>query len=499
MRILKVLILLMLYGPASAQGFRAYCETSGNINSVNRDIIETSPGNYMGWAVGVSVENSLAYYRINVFGLDGNGQQKWMKKYGTANWCYFSYHFTNRSFYKRNNHVYIATTLLDSLNNYSAILLKFDFQGNLLWQKVIQDTSQQLFPMRVVSSTDGGFLITGMAQKGSHEHVFCLKTDSLGNKVWLKNYLLDIKRSQARCLLQDSTTGKIIFTGVLSYSGASWSDTKSMVMVTDSAGNFIEMKHHYSGLNVDMIQSGKGKYLLTGMTIWYAQFRTSKPHALLYDINNISTPIWQYEYGTEQLEHGFTSIDKWDDSTFIVSGFIDTTWLKTSGYANTNLKYSFLNSQGRIKKELIYNYRQDTTVDFARTPRTVLKTSDGGWIVPVSNSFNDTMAYYFKYDANGCDSTLNYCLTVGLKEQVKMGISVFPNPSSDRLFITKSGAFNIPNTIEIVDLTGRIVGHYIMDANGLTLDIISWVPGMYLIRFKHKDQTILTEKFFKTN
>ena len=143
-----VIISVLLFSPAYSQGFRAYCETSGTSMSVNRDVIETSPENYLCWAVGLSFENSKAQFKINMFGLDKDGKQKFMKEYGTANWGYFSYHFTNRSFYKHNNHVYIATTLLDSLNNYSAILLKFDFQGNLLWQKVIQDTAQQLFPMR---------------------------------------------------------------------------------------------------------------------------------------------------------------------------------------------------------------------------------------------------------------------------------------------------------------------------------------------------------------
>ncbi len=499
MRTLVISILFMLFSPAYSQGFRAYCETSANIAALNRDVIETAPGQYMTWTNTFRNVNGKFLIRLELFGLDYSGKKVWQKNYGTFNWQYSSYHFTNRSFFKKGQFVYLATTLIDSLNNYSAILVKLDFQGNLLWQKVIEDTAQQLFPMRVVSSIDGGFLITGMAQKGSHEHVFCLKTDSLGNKIWLKNYLLDIKSSQARCLLQDSATGKIIFTGVLSYSGASWSDTKSMVLVTDSAGNYISMKHHYSGLNMDMINHGKGKYLMVGETDWYSAFLTRKPHALLYDINNINTPIWQYEYGTEQLEHGFTSIDQWDDSTYIVSGFIDTTWLVKSGHANTNLKYSFLSENGRIKKELIYNYRQDTTIDFARTPRTVLKTSDGGWIATVSNSYNDTIAYYIKYDANGCDSTLNYCLTVGLKEQVKKGVELFPNPANDVVQVMLPEESNQVFTITLVDVAGREVLQQTNLLNNHSIKIDALPAGLYLVKIMQGGILVHSAKLIKTD
>ncbi len=498
MRTLLFSILFMLFSPAYSQGFRAYCETSGTSMSVNRDVIETSPGNYLCWAVGLSFENSKAQFKINMFGLDKDGKQKFMKEYGTANWGYFSYHFTNRSFYKHNNHVYIATTLLDSLNNYSAILLKFDFQGNLLWQKVIQDTAQQLFPMRVVSSIDGGFLITGMAQKGSHEHVFCLKTDSLGNKIWLKNYLLDIKRSQARCLLQDSATKKIIVTGMLSYSGGSLSDTKSMVIVLDSSGNQIDMKHHYSGLNMDMIYCGSGKYLMVGETDWYAQYNTRKPHALMYNINNINAPIWQYEYGTEQLTNVFNSIERWNDSTFIIAGMIDSTAIKTGLY-NVHTKFSFMNISGHIKREFIYDYNTNKTTDFSQYPRTIIKTSDGGWIVPISNEYNDTIARYYKYDANGCDSTLNYCLTVGLKEQVKEGVGLFPNPANDVLQVTLPEESNKVYTIKLIDISGREVLQQTNVLNHQMIKIDALPAGLYLVKITQSGTLVHGAKLIKTD
>jgi hypothetical protein len=72
--------------------------------------------------------------------------------------------------------------------------------------------------------------------------------------------------------------------------------------------------------------------------------------------------------------------------------------------------------------------------------------------------------------------------------------AVFPNPSSD--FVTLSTIRGEAETVEIFDLSGKLV--YSASARkDLNIDVSSWMPGMYVIRWNKGNAKIAETKFIK--
>jgi hypothetical protein len=64
-------------------------------------------------------------------------------------------------------------------------LVKLDSSGNLMWEKIFQDPYTIQSGECVIQTSDGGYVITGSA---SYSEILVLKTDSLGNELWSREY-----------------------------------------------------------------------------------------------------------------------------------------------------------------------------------------------------------------------------------------------------------------------------------------------------------------------
>jgi hypothetical protein len=78
------------------------------------------------------------------------------------------------------------------------------------------------------------------------------------------------------------------------------------------------------------------------------------------------------------------------------------------------------------------------------------------------------------------------------------GISFYPNPVSDLLTIHADRIINKDLTIDIMDVSGKIVSSEIMKANTFDqqIDVKSLSNGVYLVKF-HNDEFTATDKFMK--
>lgn len=72
--------------------------------------------------------------------------------------------------------------------------------------------------------------------------------------------------------------------------------------------------------------------------------------------------------------------------------------------------------------------------------------------------------------------------------------AVFPNPSGD--YVTLSTIRGEAKTVEIFDLSGKLV-YSASAGKDLTIDIRSWMPGMYVIRWSNGSAKIAETKFIK--
>ena len=76
----------------------------------------------------------------------------------------------------------------DSNNKYIGVLIKFDLNGDTIWQKRFYDPANAVYPQMVSTSVDGGFLITGMYDDPLivAQQAMLIKTDASGNELWRK-------------------------------------------------------------------------------------------------------------------------------------------------------------------------------------------------------------------------------------------------------------------------------------------------------------------------
>lgn len=75
-------------------------------------------------------------------------------------------------------------------------------------------------------------------------------------------------------------------------------------------------------------------------------------------------------------------------------------------------------------------------------------------------------------------------------------LSMFPNPTSDNLFLQWDSETERQFTLEIRDIQGKLVYQSaIMEVNGMeNVDVKGWLSGTYVLEVKHEDLTLFTSK-----
>jgi len=81
-------------------------------------------------------------------------------------------------------------------------------------------------------------------------------------------------------------------------------------------------------------------------------------------------------------------------------------------------------------------------------------------------------------------------LTLNAKEnEIKNPISVFPNPTSDKINVTINNKFSQEFTISMSDMTGKRVYHQnFKNKNELTIDVRSFAKGNYILTIQNQKQ-----------
>jgi len=73
---------------------------------------------------------------------------------------------------------------------------------------------------------------------------------------------------------------------------------------------------------------------------------------------------------------------------------------------------------------------------------------------------------------------------LGIVDLSASGISVYPNPSAGKITLSGLAAY-VGQELTIVDLQGRTVANYIIDAEVQVLEVMQAVNGLYLIRIQN--------------
>ena len=510
MRYIIIFILLLASVGLNAQGFRSRYYLPNAKNNTSKAIFETTPGNYI---AGGFILDSAYTNRLCIMGLNSQGQLQWTKKYGSSKFTYLSNPFISRSYYKHENYLYYAGCVLDSNNKYIGVLIKFNFNGDSVWQKRYYDNADYVIPQMVTASADGGFLLTGIFEDPVNVGRKCMliKTDDNGNELWRKkinkNSYPDVQDGKA--IVQDSASKKIVIVG---YQYIGGSKSYNNILILDSLGVKLSQQSWdgtgAGGYLYDVIQTKDKKIVAVGTNLYpqtYAGSNLRGSYMVKFDIDTPTIPIWKI-YNFDKPEYGniFTSLVELPSGNLLVGGTIDTTFILGLPF-NAFVRITEFKHNGTLISNKYYNYKKNAlTSDNDQFLTSINLTSDGGWVCALNeNNFPSPNPFFFvKYDSTGCDSSLAYCASVaaGANEFMNddLRFKIYPNPSSGVLNIEISN-YTIDCRFKLTNVLGKEEQfEKTNEQNGnIRLNMHNIKNGVYFLHVFNKDRLIHTKKIIK--
>lgn len=315
-----LLLQLLTFTFFAQNGFKRQYYLPGSLNNTAKAVFEKNNGDLLLCGIVVDSLNGNYFNRLAIVGLNNTGQIQWVKKYGNLNFEYLDNSFITKWFYKIDDYIYHTGCVRDSNNKYIGVLVKFNLDGDTVWQKVYRDidTLEDVIPQGLCKSVDGGFLITGFFQNWSsnpYRKCLIIKTDKDGNELWRKKIGKSIPDTQdGKQIIQDSLTKKMLIVGY-QYIGNSVSWTAfDNILVCDSLGNKISQHSHCGtfegGVLVDLTKTSDSNYILVGQSTYpqtYGSFNLTQSLVLKININTPGQLVWRKNnFDTPSLVNIFT-------------------------------------------------------------------------------------------------------------------------------------------------------------------------------------------------
>lgn len=512
MRYLLFLILIYIGYFLNAQGFRVRHSISNGSKNSTKALFEVSPGNYIGAGFVTDSSGNQPVNCITIVGLGSQGQLLWAKKYKGHNKSYLTNQFIQRCFYKKDNHLYYAGCATDTAGSQIGVLLKFDMNGDTLWQRTYKDsTSIDLIPQMVTASVDNGFLITGFFQNWvtNTQQGLILKTDANGNELWRRKIDKAAPNVQdGKAIVQDSASKKIVIVG---YQYLNSNGLHDNLLILDSLGNKV---YHgklcttgIGGAAWDLIQTKDNSLVMVGLQIYTESlggYNCNRSFAVKFSIDSPSIPIWKID-GFDKLAiyNAFSCVIELTDGDLLLGGYIDTlqgVWNGPNNQPGSVLtRLTRVSKDGNIKWNRYYEYKMNqNSDDNLQQIHSINLSHDGSWLAAIEGyNFPGVNPFLFvKYDSTGCDSSLSYCAdvySVGLKSLSagKEKIRVFPNPARNEIHLEIADSEE--TELCIIDIYGKDVRKEKV-TQSQKVDVSDLKAGMYILNFTKDNENVYTTK-----
>jgi hypothetical protein len=194
-------------------------------------------------------------------------------------------------------------------------LLKTNSNGSMMWDKTFNGLlSNRYFGLCVQQTTDGGYIIAGyryssILQEGG---IWLIKTDSAGNKLWVKTFgEWDLDWDEG-CCVQQTSDGGYILTGSKTEPFPSY---KAVWLIkTDSNGN-MEWNKTFERAGYDfgyfVQQTFDGGYIIIGLTVIFDW------QVWLIKTDNVGNMEWDKTFGVNDFCY---CVQQTTDGGYILTG-----------------------------------------------------------------------------------------------------------------------------------------------------------------------------------
>jgi hypothetical protein len=265
----------------------------------------------------------------------------------------------------------------------SALIVKVDFSGNLLWNK----TYGGAYPgnlYAVVQTADGGYAAAGTLNV-TNEEFWLFKTDSLGNLLWEKTYGGSYN-DELYSMIQTSDGGFLLAGCTASFGTGSQPDL--WMVKTDANGN-AQWDRRYGDSVEDcaysVVQTTDGGYAMAG--------QINSHFCWLVKTDSSGLMQWNKTFGDSLLTTIGSSLVQASDLGYAICGY---------GNVSLNTNYDFIliktDSSGNMNWNRSYGGTQE---EFGRA---IIRTIDGGYAMGgYTESFGSGIrdAWLVKTDGNG--------------------------------------------------------------------------------------------------
>jgi len=472
---------------------------AGSLSGTSGNVIETPTGTYIVIGVTQDTLKNKTVSRLTLVGTDSQGNFLWRKSYGRYNFEYLNV-ISNGSV-KDNNGFLISICVKDSVTPQFGALIKFNYNGDTLWQKKYKETlPDDLIALNFTKSVDGGYLITGFSQSTTGTRCLVLKTDINGNELWRKKIAKNAPNmNMGYSIVQDTVTKNLIITG-LHYIGnsSSWT-SQAMILILDSLGNNPIRKsidnNNGGGLN-NLIQLKDKNFIASGQWGVNPNYGTSMATLIKFDITGKT--IWLRVFPEVNTGNVFGTTVELKNEDIAAIAFTDAV------INPRRTEFLILNKNSQLKSRKYIGsafYTQPPNQYATEAMPSMHLTSDKGFIL--SSWFPNKQAPHpysiIKLDSTGCDTTEQWCTSVALGNE-KLGMlndkfKMFPNPATDVLNLELSNYAENKLQIKITDINGSVLENLELEPNqSFQLNSSAYSPGLYFVAISQNNSAVETRK-----
>lgn len=495
-----LLLLFFLYaGSHFAQGgFKKKYYPAGSLGSACANVIETPSGDLIALGITVDTINNQQIQRLTLIGTDAQGNQLWKKSYGNANLRYYA---NIEQGYVDSSGYYQAVVMQGSNIRTIGGLIKFNFQGDTIWQKIYGDIGliDDFVPSSIAKTTDGGFLLTGMFQNWSpnpYRKLLLLKTDANGNELWRKKISSTANNWQnviwGYGIIEDKITKRILISG-FQYLGTSTSwYSYGSVFCTDSLGNTLWQKALMNSGSDPLgmvIKLSDDCYMAVGSTctrydIW-GDCKWRKSAVVKFD--SVGNIVWSKMYDSEGAS-GFRQLINLKNNQVLLAGTTDSSVIHNRN-GSTAIRLMKIDYDGNMLESRVIGSSQEQIFGTDEIPLSLTRTKDRGYILATQFATAQTTRPFsiIKIDSTFCDTLEAYCRAVelGIHEVQKgeAGFRVFPNPTSAQVTVELNAGAVHTLAVLITDMSGRLVKQIALEtADTFQIALNNLEAGVYALQ-----------------
>ncbi len=451
---------------------------------------------------------------------DNQGQINWSFAYGTSE--YDNSEFALETF----DHKIVCAGRSNISPGFptAAIIFKTDSAGHLLWSKSYGGTGDDNL-VQIIETSDSGYAAIGNSKSLSSglSDILLIRTNIFGDTIFTRSY--GTTEDEAGLSLIQLPDNGFIISGRQVLSTGPVSD--GLLLRTDSLGNLLWTKQYGGALweefvSVKLITDTN--YIVTGST---TSFNGGNFDILLMKTDSAGNVQWSKTFGKDKTDAGY-DIHVNSDLSFVISGYTESLgYGHIQGGDSSNIFLMKTNENGDLLWMQTYgDGLQDEAFRSA-------KANDGGYLISgftTNYIFSDSSQMLFiktnSLGLTGCheenvdpdDSLINMpfqsvnfnqlsglpvnniilsensfspstndaCLfeSIDSKELSENSLKVFPNPFSNQIEISFNNNISSEQELLISDLCGKIIKSIKINFTPLTLDTDNLDAGVYIISLK---------------